>query len=221
MKSSKSLIIASLGLVILLAILIKQNFVESTLIERQIIWILFITICFVGTIAAISPSILKGKINFNDEEKRFMGHHPSCKNFLNHTLELRGKRYCAGCLGLAIGGSTSIIFSVIILITSSKISNGWFLSVIGSILIILGLFQHRIDSDNPFFHFLLNIGFVVGTLLLLLGIDYLSGNMFVEAYFLAITIFWIQTRIIASNDDHEKICLSCGLKCSESFKIID
>jgi hypothetical protein len=204
---------------ILLAMLIKQNFAESSLIERQAIWVLYIIICFIGTIVAISPSLFKGKTVSNEKENKFIGHHPSCKNFSTHTLQIKNRRYCAGCLGLALGGLISITLSLIFLITSIKIGYGWFLSITGSILVILGLFQHRIDADNPIFHLLLNIGFVLGTTLLLLGVDILTMNIFVEANFLAITVFWIQTRIIASNEDHKQICLSCGLKCSESFEI--
>ncbi|MBM3291739.1 isoprenylcysteine carboxylmethyltransferase family protein [Candidatus Bathyarchaeota archaeon] len=217
LRTSRTLWISLSGLAILWVMLLKQNYDKSPIIERKLIFILFILICLVGTFAAVAPSILRGKIDGNKKDYDLTGHHPTCKNFITHTIKINGKKYCAGCLGLAVGGIISTIVSLFILITSLNIGNGWFYSVIGTFLIILGLFQHRIDVDNAFFHVVLNIGFVLGTLLLLLGLDNLSGNVLIETLFIAMTIFWIQTRIISSNEDHEKICLSCDLKCTESF----
>lgn len=195
--------------------LFNNKYLVSPLFERQIIWIIFILICMIGTILAFYPSLSKGVIirsNIN-----YSGHHPNCQYFFSHTIKIIGKKYCAGCLGLATGGTISIILSLFLIIKKFNIESGFIYPLLGSFLILFGLLQYQIDSDNPFLHFFLNVGFVIGAFLTLLGTEVLLSNVFVEAYFLALTVFLILTRIILSNEEHIKICTNCGLKCAESF----
>ena len=97
--------------------------------QKQLILSIFIFICILGMVAAVSPSRCSGFINPKkflnpnkiDYEKEkvtenikieFKGHHPECNNFNNHRYNLFGRTYCAGCSGLFIGAVISIVGTI-------------------------------------------------------------------------------------------------------------
>ena len=54
---------------------------------------------------------------------------------------------------------------------------------------------------------------VIGSLLILIGINTLNNNVYIEFYFLMLIIFWILARITLSSIDHETICRNCRISC--------
>jgi len=187
---------------------------------------LFVLICLSGIVAGISPSTcssLFGSLaghrehttiampspNATGEKK---GHHPDCGSFSMHTFQFRGKTYCAGCTGLVIGAVVSILGTVAYFILAPQWGQiGWLLFWLGFLGVSLGLLQHglRIFRKN-YAHGLLGVTFVFGAFLVFIGIEEISNNLIVEGYFLVLSLFWIVTRVILSQEEHRRICDECG-----------
>jgi uncharacterized membrane protein YiaA len=58
-------------------------------------------------------------------------------------------------------------------------------------------------------HFLLNVIFVVGALLLLIGVNEMNGSLSLSIYFLLVILFLINARSTLSRLEHEKNCSIC------------
>ncbi len=61
-------------------------------------------------------------------------------------------------------------------------------------------------------HVAVNIFFVFGVFLLLAGVDALVQSTVVSVYIVALNIFWLYTRILLSQLDHDRICTACGVE---------
>jgi len=86
-----------------------------------------------------------------------------------------------------------------------------FLTVlIGVLGVILGFLQLEFRS---LVRLALNVFFVLGALLILIGIDALIESLFVDVFLLGIIVFWIFTRIQLSQWDHYRICSKCDMPC--------
>jgi hypothetical protein len=126
-------------------------------------------------------------------------------------VQIRGKTYCAGCIGLLTGASLAIAGSLtyslqIISVVEEATPLFW----AGSFSVLLGLLQYaRPLMMNGWVHYLLNTIFVSGTFLLLVGVIEINGTLFVETYFLFILLYWILTRVALSNVEHQRICQQC------------
>lgn len=198
-------------------------------LSRQPVVLVFAAICFFGAIAAVLPSKcsrvfhnrqIRGRESFGenrsvlaDERSRELrGHHPTCGRFGAHVLRVRGKVYCAGCMGLLTGALVAIAGSLSYSLGIYTVSGG--ASVMfwtGFVLVTIGLIQYTKPlMTNGWVHFLSNTMFVAGAFLLLLGVVEMSMSIFFEIYFLIITLYWILTRIVLSSLEHQKICLQCG-----------
>jgi len=55
--------------------------------------------------------------------------------------------------------------------------------------------------------------FVFGAFLVLVGIDALAENLFVDLFLTVLISFWILTRIQLSQWDHSRICRDCKSPC--------
>jgi hypothetical protein len=148
------------------------------------------------------------------EDLIFEGHHPSCKDFSAHVFRLGDKKYCAGCTGLVAGAvisllGTLVFFSTEIVLGDMSALVFW----LGFVGVVLGLLQHPLSRKRGAgVHLLLNVAFVFGAFLLLIGIDGITGNMSLESYFLVLVLYWILTRTILSQQEHRRICRACGLE---------
>jgi hypothetical protein len=79
--------------------------------------------------------------------------------------------------------------------------------------VVCGLLQyHLFKGSSGTIHFLLNVVFVVGAFLLLLGVNALKSNFALEVYLLALMVFWIFSRMTLSQREHTKICAACGVQ---------
>ncbi len=199
--------------------------------QRQLIGSVFLAICFVGGAAGVYPSKVSSMLHsrasgINPQEEpteqadslAFRGHHPPCEGFSSHILSFRGRAYCAGCAGLVAGAAISISVGIPYFFWGLQVGSQEALFWVGFVFVILGLFQHRIDLDDPVVHFLLNVVFVVGPLLLLMAVDGMIDDLLVDSYLLGLVIFLIATRILLSQTDHVKTCSNCGVEsCRYSF----
>jgi hypothetical protein len=200
----------------------------GTVLPKEVAITVFMGICFLGGLAALLPSKcskltlhrqaddqsqLKEAGAIQDDQRAIVyeGHHPSCGNFSTHVLEIGNKVYCAGCSGLLAGAFVAILGSLAYAANASAVHEGAiFLFWFGFSAVLLGLLQYAKPLMSiSWFHFILNVVFVAGALFMLIGVIETNGTVLVETYFLVTTMYWILTRIVLSNLEHQKICKMC------------
>lgn len=198
-------------------------------LHKQLIGSIFAAICLLGIIVGAFPSRCSRILHFRDRKKSdkkeqsgqettigFAGHHPTCGNFSAHILRLGGKTYCAGCTGLVIGAIISLFGIISYSFFDFHVGgNSVLVFWVGFAAVACGLLQYHIpDGNRGLVHFLLNIAFVLGAFLLLVGVNEITSSLILEVYLFALTIYWIITRIVVSQLEHRKICVACSRTCS-------
>ena len=199
--------------------------------QKTLFLLIFLGICLLGMFAAVYPEhcvyllIYKKdltnhrphnrvKANYYKDMVMYEGHHPDCGKFSSHTFILRGKKYCAGCAGLFLGGFIVIIGTLIYYFgffhsylsginASMSFWIGFFAVLFSLSLLIF------INLKNNIVKFSSNFLLVLGSFLIFIGIDSIRGSISLEIYFLFLIIFWILTRIRISQHNHRLICLEC------------
>ena len=157
---------------------------------------------------------------FNKESKlssqtviRFEGHHPDCGKYESHIIHLKGKKYCPGCSGLLVGAILAVTGTILYYFMGLELIYGqisfWMgvATVFTSLILILFL-----NPDKNIIKFVSNIVLVIGSLLILVGIDSVKENILMEFYFLILVLFWIRARITVSKINHQSICNQCSEK---------
>ena len=199
--------------------------ISKTPFHKQVIGLIFTAICLFGIILGISPSRFSRITHIRSQKKKddeagrgnsrsaYKGHHPVCGNFSSHVLTIRGKPRCAGCTGLVIGAIISLLGSLLYFFLDFRVGETATLVFwLGFGSVVCGLLQYHILMKQSLVHFLVNVVFVFGAFLLLVGVSELASSPVLEAYLFALMIYWIITRIMLSQREHEKICAACGLK---------
>lgn len=227
-----SLSYISLSLVNLFILAVSTfTFKTTTLnfnLQKQLTGSIFAIICILGIIVGVYPTRCSRIPHFRkkfdrkeltDQETttiRFVGHHPKCGNFSTHILLLRGKTYCAGCTGLVLGAIIALLAILSYSLLDFHVGEyGVFVFWVGFIAVVCGLLQYRIrDGNKGQIHFFLNLTFVLGAFLLLVGIHEITRNFILEVYLLAMIVYWIITRVMISQLEHRKICAACQQSCS-------
>lgn len=221
-------LISIAGLILLLVLVYyspNTNIVYSN--QKQLILSVFIVICSLGMVAAVSPSRCSGFISpkkfqkpkkiGNEKENvtenikiKFKGHHPKCNDFNNHRYSLLGRTYCAGCSGLFIGAFISVIGTVIYYFYGID-GVGSLIFFIGFIAVLIYLLQDLLlNIDLNIMKFFLNMILVLGSFMLLIGIIELNNSISVQLFFLVLVFIWILARITSSEKKHYKICSECS-----------
>lgn len=192
--------------------------------HKQAVGSFFSAICLVGIMLGISPSGLSRITHIRRRTKydqtgrsnsrpTYIGHHPVCGNFSSHVLTIWGKPRCAGCTGLVIGAIIALVGSLLYFFLDFRVGEAAILVFwLGFGCVVCGLLQYHIFTKNSVVHFLVNVMFVFGAFLLLVGVGELASSPVLEAYLFTLIIYWIITRIMLSQREHEKICAACGLK---------
>jgi hypothetical protein len=211
--------------------------------QKTLVLLIFLGICLLGMLAAVYPShciyLLNYKKDFknqrpansvqanpnNNNKVKYKGHHPDCGKFNSHIFILRGKKYCAGCTGLFLGAVIAVIGILIYYsgFFSSYLSeiNPSTLFWIGFLAVFFSLSQLIfINLKNNVIKFSSNLLLVLGSFLILIGIDINRGAISLEIYFLFLIIFWILTRIRISQINHRVTCRECGQTSACQLKII-
>jgi hypothetical protein len=190
-------------------------------LQKPIILSIFILICLMGMVAAVSPSwcielsSLKKDQNPGDYEgakqKKFSGHHPECENFMTHTYTLRGRKYCAGCSGLFIGAIIGILGTIAYYFIGLSQDSIFIIFFTGILMVLLSLLQNLLFIvEYNTLKFFLNLMLVVGSFFILIGTVQLNNSLFIQVFFLLLVIIWILTRISSSERNHTLICEDCG-----------
>jgi hypothetical protein len=145
------------------------------------------------------------------------GHHPNCGRFSNHTIQLRGNSYCAACTGLLIGGAMAMCVTFLYFFLGLSAESIGFPAVLTGLFgPALGLVQFKFKS---WIRLSANVLFVLGSCLILIGIDKLMHNVFVDVYLTGLVLLWILTRVMISQWDHCRICLACDFSCGTERKV--
>lgn len=222
--------ISLLGLGLVPPILVRTMMIPSALdSQAQIVGLSFITICLLGAIAGIRPSTCstspflgfshqgrdtEQERSLSNEEPVRRGHHYTCEEFSTHVLNIGENVFCAGCTGLAMGAAIAIVGSFFYFIIGIPLIAAEMVFWIGIAGVAVGIVQHRIyrvlGNTGGVFRFMLNVIFVIGAFLLLVGADQLADSIAVDSYILLIALFWIYTRIAMSKSEHHRICSQCG-----------
>ncbi len=128
-------------------------------------------------------------------------------------FRIGGKTFCAACTGLFLGGLSALIGIPLYFFSNWCVEhNGSLLVWVGVLGVGFGLFQFRFRSFARLF---LNMFFVLGTFFVLIGIDKLVHSVAVDLFLVALTAFWLFTRISLSQWDHERICYACKIAACE------
>jgi len=204
---------------------------ESIGVQKELISAAFSTICILGIVAGISPSRCNRLVGHfptketasNDQrthpekpDHSFRGHHPDCGNFSSHIIQIGGRTYCAGCTGLVIGATIALIGTVFYVLLQSPSTQlvtitFWF----GLVGVTLGMLQYTLFTKRASIHLLLNVVFVIGAFLLLVGVNEMNGSLSVGTYFLLVILFLINVRSTLSRLEHRKKCITCNVEtCS-------
>jgi len=220
--------ISSLSFLILAALALT-NQAGSVQAQKEAVGAAFGAICILGILAGISPSrfnrlfmhIQNKATSHNKPENTsqkkyeisYRGHHPDCGSFSSHVIHIGGRIYCAGCTGLIVGASIALAGTVVYVFQQSLspqlVAISFWTGMGGA---TLGLFQYNLFINKASIHFLLNVVFVVGAFLLLVGITEMNGSLSICVYFLIVILFLINSRSTLSRLEHEKKCAICEVE---------
>jgi len=189
-------------------------------------------VCVLGILAVFFPKTCSRFFDVGKREKhqnRFFGfklgmptstlrgHHPQCGRFSAHVLHLSGRLFCATCSGLFLGALIVLVGVTLFFFGNWQIEQNASLAVlVGAGGVILGLLQSPLPIlQNSVIRLLSSGFFVVGMFLILIGNEELAHSTSVDLFFVALSVFWLLTRISLSQWDHEQICSKCTLdSCS-------
>ena len=194
--------------------------------RKTVIGSIFSSICVLGILAVFSPNrclrifnIGKKKKTVNSDSAKLVshgtstvlqGHHPTCGNYDAHIFRIKGKIFCAACVGLLFGGLLALAGAAVYFFGDWRVAEHSSLMVLlGIVGVSFGLFQFKFRN---FVRLSVNTLFVLGTLLILIGIDELVHSLFFDLFVVSLIVFWLFTRISLSQWDHEKICSDCEIE---------
>lgn len=182
--------------------------------RRPIIGSSFAFICILGAFASLFPKICTvwgHSIRPREGSSRYLlaksrGHHPECEYFSSHIINVNGHALCAGCTGLFVGALLSLAGALSYFFFWFDIGGAFLFVVLGGLGLIFGFAQF---AFKRLVRSAMNVLFVVGAFSILMGVDQLAKNFFVDLFLLALIVFWILTRIELSQWDHERMCERC------------
>jgi len=188
--------------------------------RKPLVGLVFSIICMFGILAALSPRqcsrslhFRRENLNSTDHQIHLSSHHPDCEEFSAHVIHISGHDLCAACTGLLFGAVIALIGSSFYFFGGWHIKEAGLGAVLAGVVgVVLGFFQLRFRG---FVRLVCNMFFVLGAFLILVGMDELIESLFVDCFLLALTVFWILTRIQLSQWDHWRICSSCKSPCEE------
>jgi hypothetical protein len=152
---------------------------------------------------------------------RRQGHHPTCEHFTSHIIQLGSRSYCAGCTGLGTGAIFALIVAIVYFFLGLSLFSGVITFWSGFFMVFVGLSQHLLYRifrvRHGWIRVFMNIIFVVGSSLLLVGVTELTNNLVLQGYLLLLILYWVFTRIVMSKRTHYQICVRCNVDgCSLS-----
>lgn len=201
--------------------------------RKPVVGAVFASICVLGSLAVFFPDMCSQGFGLGSEERRqrwfpfdskgdtltsenssfiLRGHHPTCDRFSSHVFIVGGRVFCATCSGLFLGALICLAG------VAAYFFGGWQTGqyasqsvLVGVVGVAVGLLQSpliRIQRSSV--RVFSGVLFAVGALLILVAVDELAGNFFLDVFMVLLTAFWLVTRIFLSQWEHEKMCSACG-----------
>lgn len=206
---------------------------ESFVWRKPLVGSVFGLICILGILAVFYPKRCSGMVDFVTKGKRegsavdrfafhgasstMKGHHPDCENFSHHVFQIFNRTFCSACTGLLLGGLAAFVGTFLYFFRDLHIEQNSLLLVwIGILGVGFGLFQ--VVARRTLIRLFLNTFFVLGSFLILMGIDELAQNAFADIFLVLLAVFWLYTRIMISEWDHRVICYVCDSSSCEFRK---
>ena len=198
---------------------------EDFVWRKLVVGFIFGLICGLGILATLFPkqctkvlSLRRGKRHVvHGHFSEVGGHHPNCNSFSPHVFQVGNRRFCVACTGLSVGGLLALVGTFLHFFADWHVEQDIVLVVLAGLLgVSLGLFQFRVR--RRLIRILLNAFFVMGSFLVLIGVDGLTQSLFADLFLVALIVFWLFTRISVSQWDHERICYACGVAVCEFRK---
>jgi len=222
-------IFLSFSAAVLLLMVIFFRFYNSTSLitryDKFFLGIIFIMSCIFGISLAIYPGWFKkvvvsrtNKINMSQSSRAWRkreGHHPNCEHFQNHTVKIRDRTICAGCLGLSLGSVIAIFLMIMYLsdgIDQFGIFSSFFISM-GLFMICFVYAEILFLERKAIVHVLSNVFLVISFFFITVGMLELTGDIIYGLMGLLLSFLWLDTRIQLSNWGHSKICDGCSEMC--------
>jgi len=221
------LLVSFLGLFLLTVLTAFPPTVTGDLSWRKpVIGSIFSSICVLGILAVFSPNKCLRIFNIGKKSKTvgsdsaklashgksnaLQGHHPTCGNYDAHIFRIKDKTLCAACTGLLLGGLLALAGAAVYFFGDWRVAEHSSLMVLlGIVGVSFGLFQFKFKN---LVRLSVNTIFVLGTLLILIGIDELVHSLFFDLFVVSLIVFWLFTRISLSQWDHERICSECTIE---------
>lgn len=218
-----SVVISSFGLgcTLVFTLVSPAVIIENFPWRKPIVGLVFASICLFGMIAALFPEKCSRIFDLQENDKLttmhvknaiscapIQGHHPSCGGFSNHVVSLGEHSLCAACTGLFVGAILALVGTVFYFFMNWSIGEPILFTVLlGVTGVVLGFLQLRFKG---IVRLGLNICFVLGAFLVIIGIDKSVGSVFLDLFLIVLIVFWILTRILLSQWDHSRICGKCN-----------
>jgi hypothetical protein len=210
-----------LALVVLLAVN-PQVSQEAFAWRKPLVGSAFAAVCVLGMVAALFPGrcsevfvgITKGKSRGSQVShataSSLRGHHPECSQYSGHVLTITRKVFCATCSGLFLGAFIALAGVGTYFFGNWKIGQNTLLALsVGVVGVALGLLQSSLPIRRGTMRLFTGAFFVAGAFLILSGIEELTHNVSIDFLVVALSIFWLMTKISFSKLDHTRICLRC------------
>jgi len=220
--------------IVVISALYPPSVLKNFPLRKQLVGSIFGLVCIMGMLAVIFPGSCSKMIGFKGEKQQvphvfytagdskgkkltMRGHHPECKNFSAHVIQMGGKTFCAGCAGLLLGGLAASVGTILYFFGNLHVGqNSLLLLWIGAAGVVLGLLQFPLFNISwSSVRWFLNAFFAFGAFLILVGIDAITQSIFVDLFLVVLIVFWLFTRIVLSRWDHERICNLCKVKACE------
>ncbi|NIO37031.1 hypothetical protein GTO27_04940 [Candidatus Bathyarchaeota archaeon] len=197
------------------------NGYESSFPMKPMIGTFFSLICVFGLLAALLPRHCSRGFHFVKKNAKkavadtsavsIKGHHPDCEGFSAHVIRIDNYVLCAACVGLSLGALISLAGTIFYFFLGWNISETSLPAVfIGALGVAVGFIQMKFKG---LLRLALNAIFVIGAFLVLIGVCEQTQSPFASLFVIVLIVFWILTRILLSQSDHNKICRNCKSPC--------
>jgi hypothetical protein len=212
---------------------------ENFIWRKPLIGIMFASVCVLGILAVFFPNECSRVFDLGKEKKRsrfygfkqgiaisksespvLRGHHPNCEQFSSHVFRVGSKIFCATCSGLFLGALIVLAGVALYSVGNLQMEDNAFSSVlVGIIGVSFGLLQSPLLNFHRSMVRVFSSAFLaIGSFLILMGIDELTRNVFLDVFLVFLTVFWLVTRISLSQWEHEKICSTCNSAFCDFFE---
>jgi hypothetical protein len=218
-----NLAISILGL-LMVALMLSRPVTTPTPSGNLTAWALFSTLCILGATATLFPRTCSHTTRPPEdlEPSRYTtiagirlvhGHHPTCGSYSGHELEHGGKTYCAACTGLLMGAIAALAVATLGLVY--RIIPPPITGYLGLAFVLLGLiYNPLLNITTPILRALINALFILGFSLILVAVDG-HGNLGLSLLMIALSVYWMYTRIQLSSLNHDEICDGCEEPCEK------